>query len=186
MRTHPIARLVPSLALLAACAEVAPVAPPSTPSLARNGAGGHTVVEQPISWSLPYFVPGQEPQPDPSLCSLSTTVQGTGTIRIVTKTVETGNGRVRMSISSSASGTATGADGSTYRWTYDQKVRDFDAATLPGSFPVTDQFHLMGQNGAPSYKTVFHALVLFDANGEFAGIESASKERGNYLRCDPI
>jgi hypothetical protein len=169
-----------------ACADRSPLptAPDAAPRLQQSARGNQVVTEQAVTINIPYFGEGQI-QPDPSVCGLPTTVEGSGTLRIVVKTVETGNGKVRVTINSTASGTASGADGSQYTWTYKQQVRQFDVSSLPTPVRVTDQFHLRGKDGAPSYKTIFHLDAELDANGIPSNFVF-TKERGNYAQCDPI
>jgi hypothetical protein len=177
VRTLPA---VLALALVAsACADRSPVAPASTPRFAA-GSGNHTITETAVSFSLPV-----DPN-DPGLaCGLPARVDGTGTLRTVVKQVETGSGKVRLSISAAGSGTAVGTDGSTYTWTYDQRLRFVDVASLPTAVTVVDQFHLRGRNGGPSYKVLFHSTATLDVNGSFTNVEF-SKVRGDIGQCDPI
>jgi hypothetical protein len=112
-------------------------------------------------------------------------VSGSGVLRLVVKTVETGGGKVHLSISATASGTAAGTDGSQYTWTYVQRIREFDTTSLPRTARVTDQFHLRGQDGAPSYKTIFHLTAQLDANGAPVSVDF-TKASGNFGQCDPL
>jgi hypothetical protein len=185
MRVSPLSRALPLAALaalaLAGCTDGASLAPrtPSAPRLATTH-GNQTITETPVTFSLP-----NDPGAPGSVCGLPARVDGTGILRTVVKTVETGAGRVRLSISATASGTARGTDGSTYTWTYMQRVRFFDVANLPTTIRVTDQFHLRGQNGAPSYKTMFHLNAVLDENGNVVDVEF-TKDRGDSGQCDPI
>jgi hypothetical protein len=188
MRIHPLpTSLTLSVALAAvACGSDAPLAPTQTgaPALTKAERGNQVVSEQQVSINIPYIGSGGV-QPDPSVCGLPAPVAGTGTLRTVVKTVETGSGRVRVTISSTASGTATGTDGSQYTWRYAQQVRQFDVSSLPTPVRVTDQFHLLGKDGAPSYKVMFHLDAVIGADG-VPGEFNFTKASGNFGQCDPL
>ena len=51
-------------------------------------------------------------------CGLTSTVTGTGVYHVVSRVSETRAGGLRIAFSESAHGTATGADGSQYRFNY--------------------------------------------------------------------
>jgi hypothetical protein len=95
------------------------------------------------------------------------------------------NGVIHTTINVTASGTATDADGNTYRYSY---LNRHDVTTQPGGFPsvevITDHFALAGRRGAVRLRVDFVLRLTFAAEGESPTEEWLSL-RGNP-NCDPI
>jgi hypothetical protein len=176
--------LRPSLLSLAAaltltgCADsgsppTAPVRAPVTPALEK------TTNQTDISrFDVSFTIPA-------GTCGLSTTVTATGVYQVVGRVSETSAGEPRVGITESAHGTATGEDGSQYRFNY---VANYSIVSDPSTFPLTldlvDHFNLIGQGGAPDIKVYLRGLFLYDGSLPVTPI-GAPEIRGD-LNCDPL
>jgi hypothetical protein len=163
---------------LTACTDPGPVAPnaarrdaPSSPSLAK--ASGESDKWVPVTFTIPG-----------GTCGLAATVNGTGLFHIVSRATQSGNGVWRVSFSWSAHGTATGADGSSYRFNYAINAKAVDPSG-PDDIVVidlVDHFNLLGQGKTPDMKIFLKGTFTFPA---FEPIGNAVI-RGPGIFCDPI
>ena len=164
---------------LTACADPGPVAPnaarpdaPSSLSLAK-GSGASDNLTIPVTFTIPG-----------GTCGLASTVNGTGLFHIVARSTQSGNGAWHVSFSWSAHGTATGADGSSYRFNYAINAKSVDP-TGPDDIVVidlVDHFNLLGQGKTPDMKIFLKGTFTFPA---FEPIGNAVI-RGPGIFCDPI
>jgi len=164
---------------LTACTDRGPVAPnaarpdaPNSASLAKaSGASDNLWI--PVSFT----VAG-------GTCGLASTVTGNGLFHIVARSTQSGNGAWHVSFSWSAHGTATGADGSSYKFNYAINAKAVDP-TGPDDIVVidlVDHFNLLGQGTTPDMKIYLNGTFTFPA---FEPIGNAVI-RGPSLFCDPI
>ena len=177
---HRAAHLALAAALtLVGCADSGPVAPSIervdasvAPGLAKS-SGAIENYWTPVSFTIPA-----------NTCGLTTTVTGTGTFHIVTRSTQSGNGKWHVSFSWSAHGTATGADGSTYRFNYaiNAKAVEPTSAGDLETIELIDHFNLLGQRGAPDLKVFLKGAFEYPA---FAPIGNFTL-RGPSIACDPI
>ncbi len=117
-------------------------------------------------------------------CGLASTVDGTGVFHIVARSTQDGTGAWHVSFSWNAHGTATGADGSTYRFNYAINAKSVDP-TGPDDLAVieiVDHFNLLGQGNTPDLKVYLNGTFTFPA---FVPIGDAVI-RGPGIACDPI
>ena len=120
-------------------------------------------------------------------CGLTTTVTGTGVFHSVSRVSPIGGGEVRVTFSESAHGTATGEDGSRYRFNYaaNYEVTEvLDPSGLPVVIDLVDHFNLLGQNGAPDVKVFLHGQFLFDGSLPLTPIGNPTIRGG--VECDPL
>jgi hypothetical protein len=164
---------------LTACTDPGPVAPnaarpdaPNSPSLAT--ASG---VSDNLTIPVTFTIAG-------GTCGVASTVSGTGLFHIVARSTQTANGAWHVSFSWSAHGTATGADGSSYRFNYAINAKAVDP-TGPDDIVVidlVDHFNLLGQGKTPDMKIFLKGTFTFPA---FEPIGNAVI-RGPGIFCDPI
>jgi hypothetical protein len=119
----------------------------------------------------------------PADCSqLTTTVTGTGISHIVVHQSPDANGNIHFSFSNTVNGTATGADGSFYRFSYQLNQR----ATVPPVPPIRvftgDKFVLLGQGKTQNIAVRFHEEFVVNPDGS---ITDTFRVRGD-LGCDAI
>lgn len=176
-------RLVSHLALAAAFA-LAGCADPAAPHTVASEALGGPILAQAaadrVRFDVTFTIPG-------GTCGLTTTVTGTGVLQVVTRVSETRAGGLRIAVSESAHGTATGADGSQYRFNYaaNAKVIDVDdPTTLPIVLDLVDHFNLLGQGQAPGVKVFLKGLFLFDGTLPLTPIGDPVIRGG--VGCDPL
>jgi hypothetical protein len=176
-------RLASHLALAAAFA-LAGCADPAAPHTASSEAlGGPTLAQSAadrVRFDVTFTIPG-------GTCGLTTTVTGTGVFQVVSRVSQTRAGGLRIAFSESAHGTATGADGSQYRFNYaaNYELIDVDDPTaLPIVVDIVDHFNLLGQGRAPDVKVFLKGLFLFDGSVPLTPIGDAVIRGG--LNCDPI
>ena len=163
---------------LTACTDRGPVAPsavrpdaPTSPSLAK--ASGESDKWVPVSFTIAG-----------GTCGIASTVTGNGVFHIVANSTQTGNGTWHVSFHWSAHGTATGADGSSYRFNYAINAKAVDP-TGPDDIVVidlVDHFNLLGQGKTPDMKIFLKGTFTFPA---FEPIGNAVI-RGPGIFCDPI
>jgi hypothetical protein len=154
------------------------VAPPTAPALAPGGPdlAKATVTRSDVTFTLAA-----------GTCGGSTTVTGTGVFQSVSRVSQIGRGEVRVTFSESAHGTATGADGSRYRFNYAanyEVIEVLDASGLPVVLDLVDHFNLLGQNGAPDVKVFLHGQFLFDGSLPLTPIGNPTIRGG--VDCDPL
>ena len=158
---------------LAACAD--PVAPRAA---SADGLGRPNLAVVDRAWvDVAFTIPG-------GTCGLATTVTGSGVFHIVTRTTQSGNGAWHVSFSWNAHGTATGADGSSYRFNYAINAKSVDP-TGPDdlvTIVLVDHFNLLGQGKTPDLKVYLHGTFEYPA---FTPIGDAVI-RGPGIFCDPI
>jgi hypothetical protein len=123
----------------------------------------------------------------PAQCAdVSTTISGAGEywVRINERTDI--NGVTHTVINVTTAGTATDAEGNTYRYNYHNH---HNMVTQPGGFPqidrTTDHFNLVGAGGANSVHVGFTLIFTFAAPGQEPTITEISL-RGDPMHCDPI
>ena len=109
-------RLASHLALaaafaLAGCADPAAPHTASPEALGRPNLAQASAVADRVRFDVTFTIPG-------GTCGLTTTVTGTGVFQVLSRVSQTQAGGLRIAISQSAHGTATGADGSQYRFNY--------------------------------------------------------------------
>lgn len=161
------------------CTDPGPVAPNAaradalrSPRLAR--ASG---VSDNLTIPVTFTIPG-------GTCGLASTVNGTGVFHIVARSTQTGTGAWHVSFSWSAHGTATGADGSSYRFNYAINAKSADP-TGPNDLVeivLVDHFNLLGQGKTPDLRIFLHGTFTYPA---FTPIGNAVI-RGPGIACDPI
>jgi hypothetical protein len=166
--------------MLAGCADG--VAPPTAPALAAGGADLAKITnETSVSrFDVTFTLPAGS-------CGLTTTVTGTGVYLSQSRVSQTAAGEWRIGIHESASGTATGEDGSQYRFNYVANYRVLDVVepfALPMVLDLVDHFNLLGQNGAPDIKVFLKGQFLFTGSLPVTPI-GAPVIRGG-LECDPL
>jgi hypothetical protein len=102
----------------------------------------------------------------------------------VTRSTQSGNGAWHVSFSWSAHGTATGEDGSTYRFNYAINAKSV-APTGPNdlvTIELVDHFNLLGRGNTPDLRVFLHGAFEYPA---FTPIGDAVI-RGPGISCDPI
>ena len=120
-------------------------------------------------------------------CGLATTVTGTGVVQVVSRVSLTPAGGLRIEFRESAHGTATGADGSQYRFSYEANYQVLDVddpTTLPIVLDLIDHFNLIGQGQTPDVKVFLKGQFLFDGSLPLIPIGDPVIRGG--LACDPI
>jgi hypothetical protein len=172
------------LLTLAAAFALAGCADPAAPHTASSEPlGGPTLAQSAadrVRFEVTFTIPG-------GTCGLTTTVTGTGVLQVVSRVSQTGAGGLRIAFNESAHGTATGADGSQYRFNYtaNYEVIDVDdPTTLPIAIDIVDHFNLLGQGRAPDVKVFLKGQFLFDGTLPLIPIGDPVIRGG--LTCDPI
>jgi hypothetical protein len=160
---------------LVACAD--PVAPRPTVANATNGANPAVVVNStdPVQFTLPAG----------PLCGLTTDVTGTGEFHTVIRVSQSNTGVWKVTFSLSAHGTASGADGSQYRFNYanaQEWVDPVSPTTLPPVIEIVDHFNLLGQGKTQDVKVYLRGK--FNST-TFEPIDDPVV-RGPDIFCDPI
>ena len=173
------AMLLVTALTLTACTEPGPVAPnaarpdaPQSASLSQaSGASDH--VTRPVTFTIPG-----------GTCGLATTITGNGVLQRVTRSHQSRNGIWHVGFHESAEGTATGADGSRYTFTYEITARSVNP-TGPNDFAVidiVDYFNLRGRGKAPDMNVFIKGRFTYPA---FEPI-GTPVVRGPGIACDPI
>jgi hypothetical protein len=182
MRSRLIAPPLLSLCVAAAagCSTPELSGPELAPSrpLAARAVPTNIQIRQPVSFTIPA-----------GTCGLATTVEGTGEFHIVIQFTQRPDGTFNPApINATSNGTAVGADGSRYHWTYTNNsiLRD---RTGGFSFPFTvqfvDVFRLTGAGNAPDIKvTQRGTITITGPNPEDFTVLSYSV-KGDPA-CDPI
>lgn len=148
-------------------------AAPESPSLAAS-PNATTTFHEPISFTI-----------TPADCSaLLTTVTGTGTSHVVVHESVQANGTIHFSFHNNIEGTATGADGSTYRFNYTHNesvtTESFD---VPFEIKLVDKWHLIGQGSTPDIPVYQYYDFILNPDGTF--VDLRVRVRGDPF-CDPI
>ncbi|HET6579146.1 MAG TPA: hypothetical protein VFG66_12515 [Gemmatimonadales bacterium] len=120
----------------------------------------------------------------PESCSaLTTTVTGTGISRGAVHLSPDGSGGVHFSFHNTVQGTASGADGSQYRFNYALNERDTKEPEPPFEVAIVDKFHLIGQGGTPDIAVKLYFDFIVNPDGSFTDLKV--RVRGD-AGCDPI
>ena len=165
---------------LAGCADG--VTPPTAPAVAPSGADLAKVTnETSVSrFDVTFTIPA-------GTCGLTTTVTGTGVYQSLSRVSQTNAGEWRVALTETAHGTATGEDGSRYRFNYAANYKVLDVVepfTFPMVLDLVDHFNLIGQGGAPDIKVYLHGQFLYEGTLPLTPI-GAPTIRGD-LACDPL
>lgn len=163
---------------LTACVDPGPVAPHATRPDAANSASLATASGASDNLWIPvtFTIPG-------GTCGVASTVTGDGLFHIVARSTQSANGAWHVSFSWSAHGTATGADGSRYRFNYAINAKSVDpTGTDLVVIDLVDHFNLLGQGTTPDLKIYLNGTFTFPA---FEPIGNAVV-RGPSIFCDPI
>jgi len=163
---------------LTACTDPGPVAPNAVRPDASNSAslaqasGASDNLWIPVTFTIPG-----------GTCGVASTVTGNGLFHIVARSTQSANGAWHVSFSWSAHGTATGADGSSYRFNYAINAKSVDpTGTDLVVIDLVDHFNLLGQGTTPDLKIYINGTFTFPA---FEPIGNAVV-RGPSIFCDPI
>jgi hypothetical protein len=169
--------LLPLVVLaLAACTD--PVSPRPVPNAATrpNLAG---VVDN-STFDVSFTIPG-------GTCGLASTVTGSGVFHALTHAAQSKTGEWTIAFNWDAHGTASGADGSQYRFNYaiaGKWIDPVSPTTLPVVIDIVDHFNLLGQGKTPDLRVFLKGKFLFD------GVTIVPVDnpviRGPDLSCDPI
>jgi len=166
-------------AMTVACTDSGPVAPNRAlvDDVRASSLAQASGVSDNLTIPVTFTIPG-------GTCGLTTTVTGNGVFDIVTRSTQSGNGAWHVSFSWNAHGTATGADGSSYRFNYAINAKSVDP-TGPDdlvTIVLVDHFNLLGQGKTPDLKVYLHGTFELPA---FTPIGDAVI-RGPGISCDPI
>lgn len=163
---------------LTACTDPGPVAPNAARPDASNSASlvKASGVSDNLWIPVTFTIPG-------GTCGVASTVTGDGLFHIVARSTQSANGAWHVSFSWSAHGTATGADGSSYRFNYAINAKSVDpTGTDLVVIDLVDHFNLLGQGTTPDLKIYLNGTFTFPA---FEPIGNAVV-RGPGIFCDPI
>jgi len=163
---------------LTACTDPGPVAPNAARPDASNSASlvQASGVSDNLWIPVTFTIPG-------GTCGVASTVTGDGLFHIVARSTQSANGAWHVSFSWSAHGTATGADGSSYRFNYAINAKSVDpSGTDLVVIDLIDHFNLLGQGTTPDLKIYLNGTFTFPA---FEPIGNAVV-RGPGIFCDPI
>jgi hypothetical protein len=112
----------------------------------------------------------------------------TGEMTYNVQITQTGTGRFVGFVHLSAQGTASGDDGTRYRYSYNSNARivDFIGFPAPDNPPytayITDRFQLSGQGRAPNVTTHWLFTIRLAADGT----PTVLREVRRNQECDPI
>ncbi len=108
----------------------------------------------------------------PATCpQLTTTVTGTGESHVVVHESPDGSGGLHFSFHNTVKGTATGADGSTWKFSYQLNERTTKEAEPPFTVAFTDKFLLLGDGGAPNIAVKLYNVFVVNADGSFTDLK---------------
>jgi len=166
--------------VLAGCADS--VAPPTAPALAPVGPAADKITnETSVSrFDVTFTIPA-------GTCGLTTTVTGTGVYQSLARVSQTAAGAWRVALTETAHGTATGDDGSRYRFNYAANYKVLDVVepfTFPMTLDLVDHFNLIGLDGAPDIKVFLEGEFLYTGTLPVTPIGTPTV-RGD-LACDPL
>jgi hypothetical protein len=164
--------------LVLGCADSDPVSPgsalsPAGPNFASQQASD--VSREQVTFTL-----------TPADCPvLTTTVTGTGIFHAVAHiSFNAQETKANFSFHDSFVGTATGADGSRYRFSYNNHYNDTNEPVAPFEVRIVDNFHLLGQGGAPNIGVQQRHHFRVNADGTITDL--GSEFRGDPVSCDPL
>lgn len=156
--------IVVAAALFAACSSDRPLATEaavpnrSHPVFVSTNATQN--VSEPLSFTL-----------TPAVCSaLGTTVTGTGISHIVLHLSPDANGNVHFSFSNTVNGTARGADGSFYRFSYQLNERTTTEPVPPFTVNLVDKFLLVGHGKTQKITVKFHDTFVVNPDGSITDL----------------
>jgi hypothetical protein len=169
-----------AVALVTGCAGDEALGPPqplASPVFARAGT------PQPTGAEL-FVVPVEITLPA-GRCGLTTTVTGSGELRTVVHTAQLDGRTLAVGFNSVATGTATGADGTRYRFHYTNMRHrvDFTGAP-PFEAHIVDSFTLIGQGRAPDVRAFFNQYFVVNADGTRTILRDVTV--GDPAQCDPL
>ena len=153
--------------------------------IANAAPGGATVESFPVSFVLTSESCSNLPA--------GTTIEGTGTMKSITRTRTDASGVTTIANTSIAQGTATDQDGNTYVFLYSNEFRASNSTADPDLFSglMTDHFSLAGRGPAKlsngftaRFTTDFDSFFNFDpiihAHGDPLGFPEGT------AHCDPL
>ena len=108
----------------------------------------------------------------------------TGVYQIVARESQGPTGELRLDFTETSHGTATGADGSRYRFSYAANYTLVDPEAFPVTLDLVDHFNLLGQGGAPDVKVYLRGQFLFDGSLPLEPVGNPVIRGG--IACDPI
>jgi hypothetical protein len=119
-------------------------------------------------------------------CGLTTAVTATGEWHAVVRTEQSADGRtLQIGFNNSAHGTAVGADGTRYVWSYhNNRRRDNYTGARPFDVHWTDHFVLVGRGRAPDVHTFFNVYFTIEVDGSRTYVRNVTI--GDPDNCDPI
>ena len=165
--------------MLAGCADS--VSPPTAPAPGAASLEKGITNETTLSrFEVGFVIPAGS-------CGLTTTVTATGEYHSLTR-ISQKDGVWRVGISESSHGTATGEDGSQYRWNYAANYtvpNTTPPVTPPIVLDLVDHFNLLGQGQTPDVKVYLRGQFLYDGTLPVTPIGDPVI-RGDGLNCDPI
>jgi hypothetical protein len=186
MRMHrppTTARLLAALAALGAtlvtgCGDAAVTGPEvgATPRFAASAGGGvASNTTFPVTFTL-----------RAGRCGLTTDVTATGEFHAIVRTTTGDDGRtLAIGFNNSAHGTAVGADGTRYVWSYhNNRRRDNYTGARPFDVHWTDHFVLVGRGRAPDVHTFFNVYFTIEVDGSRTYVRNVTI--GDPDNCDPI
>jgi hypothetical protein len=162
---------------LTACAD--PMSPRATTPNAPPRASFSGGVDN-STFAVSFTIPG-------GTCGLTTTVTGSGLFHAVNRASQSNTGEWTIAFNWDARGTASGADGSQYRFNYaiaGKWIDPVSPTTLPVVLDVVDHFNLIGQGQTRDLRVFLHGQFLFDGVA-FVPVNDPVI-RGPDLSCDPI
>jgi hypothetical protein len=164
--------------LVLACTDQAPTEASTAPTDATPAFASANASET-FSFPLTFeLTPEQCP-------SISTTISGSGIFRGVAHVSPQGkSGLFNFSFHESFTGQATGADGSTYRASYNNQYRDSGEPEPPFIATVVDKFLLIGHGSTPDVKVHFRVTFRVNEDESVTLIDFAS--HGDPIECDAI
>jgi hypothetical protein len=160
------------------CADTGPVAPNSEliDAVRFSNQAKASGVSDNLWIPVSFTIPG-------GTCGLTATVTGNGVFHIVTRSTQTGSGAWHVSFSWSSHGTATGSDGSRYRFNYAITAKSVDTTSPDLTMvEVVDHFNLLGQGNTPDLRVYIRGTFTWPA---FTPVGNPVV-RGPSISCDPI
>jgi hypothetical protein len=172
-----MSQLIGLAALLAACGPDRPLATEpavsNTSPPAFASANATLTFREPLTFTL-----------TPAQCSeLTTTVTGTGVSHVVVHESPDGSGGIHFSFSNTVNGTATGEDGSFYRFSYQLNERTTKEAVPPFTVAIVDKFLLIGAGKTQNVAVKFYNEFVVNPDGSFTDIKFTVR---GELGCDAI
>jgi len=162
---------------LVACAD--PISPGATLPNAPTRASLAGVVDN-STFPVSFTIPG-------GTCGLTSTVTGDGVFHAVNRASQSKTGEWTVAFNWDAHGTASGADGSQYRFNYavaGKWISPVSPTTFPVVIDIVDHFNLIGQGQTPDLRVFLQGQFLFD--GVTITPVGNPVIRGAPYTCDPI